>query len=602
LHTILLLANDWFYISLLTKDKAMKKTLVLFSLVLGSLSLSAQYFTREYGTTASGDRLTDGGPTANGPAGHLLTGTTNIASTSDIALVRTDAAGATPGFPTFRNYYRLVNSANAVLTATPVKVIQMPTGNIFVAGSYTGSAATDKGVFTAIFNAAGTVVSVKGWKTTNTATTSINAVSACQSNLTGNETVYVTGSVDLTPYNTSLGSGVFVLAVNGSTNALVWSQTYTFSALSGETAADIIASPYNNNNELVVAGNYQNGSDKGAFLMRVNRTTSFPISANTYNYTTTNETVLGICVAPHPVAVNEGFALCGTTNPNSALNRIWVFRVNANCNTVVNNAVIAYSNSTSAVTGADIISRTNTMGNVEFYASGTAVSGQLGQNDMVVVKLTSTLGFAGEYTYGTAATSESNQEIAGFADGFGVYGNIRISNLAGNGDMYVAKAYYNGVTQCNSANNTSTITTPALTTATTPAADVKDLAMPVVSLSPLSTLGLFTHCNAVAVAGGSNARLISQQEEPAGVALLMYPNPISVSDAQLTLQFTSPGTQQIEIRITDMLGRVVMNKQMDVLEGLVSTQIQLPSGLAEGVYNLQLTGDGISETQRFIVK
>jgi hypothetical protein len=581
----------------------MKKTLVLFSLVLGTLQLSAQYFTREYGTTASGDRLTDGGPTANGPTGHLLTGTTNIASGSDIALVRTDAAGATAGLPTFRNYYRLVNSANATLTATPAKVIQMPSGNIFVAGSYTGAAATDKGVFTAVFNASGTVISVRGWKTINTATTTITAASACLSNLTGNETVYVTGSVDLTPYNSTLGSGVFIIAVNGSTNALVWSQTYTFSALSGETAADIIASPYNNSTELVVAGNYLNGSDRGAFLMRVNRTTSLPLGANTFNYTTTNETVSGICVAPHPVATSEGFAICGTTNPNSSLNRMWVFRVNANCNTVINNAIITYSNTTSSITGSDIISRTNSMGNIEFFASGTAVTGQLGQNDMVVEKLTSTLGFVGEYTYGTTTTSESNQEIAAFADGIGVYGNIRISGLAGNGDMYVTKAYYNGVTQCNSASNTSTISTPLLTPATTPVADVKDLALPALGLSPLSTLSIFSYCNAVSVAGGSNLRLINQDEEDASQSnLLVYPNPVSVTDAQLTVQLTSQAAQQIEIRITDMLGREVMNKQIFVAEGLSTSQLQLPPGLAEGVYNLQLTGEGINHIHRFIMK
>lgn len=583
----------------------MKKTLVLFSLILGALQLNAQYFTREYGTTGNGDRLTDGGPTANGPAGHLLTGTTNIASASDIALVRTNSAGATGGFPTFRNYYRLVNSANATLTATPVKVIQMPGGNIFVAGSYTGAAATDKGVFTAVFNASGTVQSVRGWKTISTATTTITASSACPSNIAGDETVYVTGSVDLNPFNPTLGlgSGVFIIAVNGSTNALVWSQTYSFSALNGESAADIIASPYNNNAELVVAGNYQNGTDRGSFLLRVNRNTTFPISANTFNYTTTNESVSGICLAPHPVATSEGFALCGTTNPNSSLNRMWVFRVNANCNTVINNAIITYSNTTSGFTGSDIITRTNSMGIVEFFASGTAVSGQLGQNDMVVEKLSSTLGFVGEYTYGTAATSESNQEIAGFADGIGVYGNIRISGLAGNGDMYVTKAYYNGVTQCNSTSNTSTIATPVLTPATTPVVEIKDLFMPALVISPLSTLSLFTYCNAVTVAGGSNLRLINQDEEDASQsALLVYPNPASVTDAQLTVQLTSQVAQQIEIRITDMLGREIMNKQIFVAEGLTNTQIQLPSGLAEGVYNLQISGEEIYQSLRFMLK
>jgi hypothetical protein len=579
----------------------MKHTISLFALIFFSLQLSAQYFTREYGTTAPADRLTDGTPVISGPAGHILAGTTNIVSNTDMVLIRTDAAGATPGLPTFRNYYRLLSSTGAVLTSTPAKVIQMPAGRIFVAGTYTGTAATDKGVYTAVFNPDGTVGAIAGWKTTAAATTTITATSACRSNIAGDETVYVTGSVDLAPYNTTLGSGVFIIAVNGNNNALVWSQTYWFSALSGETAADIIASPYNSNAELVVAGNFNNSGDRGSFLMRVNRTTTFPISANTFNYTT-NESVSGIALAPSPISTNEGFVLCGTTNSGSAINRMWVFRVNANCNAVINNVFIAYSNSASTISGSDIISRTNAMSNLEFYASGTAATGQLGQNDMVVVKLSATLGFVGEYTYGTVGTSESNQEIAGLTDGIGIYGNIRISSLATNGDMYVAKAYYNGVTQCNTASNTSVVTVAALTTTTTPVDDVKDLAQPGLSISSIGNVTIFSYCNAVSVAGGSNARNAAPIAEETDNSTQVFPNPVSITNPLVQLLIHSPSEQQIEIRITDMLGREVMNQQIMVAEGQSVQQIQLPHGISTGAYNITVTAGDRSENHRLLVQ
>ncbi|MGL5891189.1 MAG: T9SS type A sorting domain-containing protein [Bacteroidia bacterium] len=577
----------------------MKKQLLLL-LALSCAGVSyGQFFSKEYGSTAT-DRLTDGTASLVGPAGHVMTGTSNIAGTTDLVLIRTDVQGLTPAAPFFRNTYRLMTPPGAPLSSTPVKVIQMPSGNIFVAGSYTGTAATDKGIYTAIFDPNGNLLSIRGWKTILTATTTITAASACRAATAADPTVFVTGTVDLAPYNTTLGSGVFVISLDGNTNVLNWSLTYAFSGLSGEAAADIIDSPYNS--EVVVAGNFNNANDRGAFLLRVNRANGLPIAApNIFNYTNSNESVSAISLNPNSVLPQSGFILCGTSNQASANNRMWVFKVNTTCNTVLANRFITYSVTTSSFTGSDIITRLNTSSQFEFYASGTAGTGQLGQNDMVVIKLSLALGILGEYTYGTAVTSESNAEIAAHSDGLGVYGNIRISQLAANADMYVAKAYYNGITACNSQINPGSISNVALTTTTTPVQDVKDLAFPGVILTQNSNVTIFNYCNSAAVVGGSNAR-VAQQEETSDVNAGVYPNPVSLSNPILNLNLNSATDQQIEIRITDMLGREVLNQKPIITEGQSLQTLQLPADIRPGVYLIMLNGEGIYETRRFVVE
>ncbi len=577
----------------------MKKQLFLL-LALGFAGIAnGQYFTKEYGTTAT-DRLTDGTAAVQGPAGHIMTGTSTFSGAIDLVLIRTDAQGLTPVVPFFRNTYRLQTPSGAVLSSTPVKVIQMPGGQIFVAGSYSGTAATDRGVYTATFDAGGNVLNIKGWKTINTATTTITAVSACRAATAADPTVFVTGTVDLTPYNSTLGAGVFVISLNGNTNALNWSLTYAFSGLNGETAADIIDSPYSS--EVVVAGNYNNANDRGAFLLRLNRVNGMPIAApNIFNYAASNESVSAIALNPNSSIPNAGYILCGSTNQGSNLNRMWVFKVNTTCNAVLANRFISYSISTSSLSGADIITRLNTSSQYEFYASGSASSGQLGQNDMVVVKLNYTLGLLGEYSYGTVGTSETNEEISAQPDGLGIYGNIRISQLAANGDMYVVKSYFNGFTQCNYEINPTVSSAPVLTTTTTPVQDVKDLSFPSLILTQNSNVTIFNYCNAAAVPGGSNARF-AEQDETAEVNSALFPNPVSLSNPVLNLSLKVAEEQQIEIRITDMLGREVLNQQISITEGQSVQQIQLPSGLSAGVYNLSIIGNNVSENHRFVIE
>jgi hypothetical protein len=51
-----------------------------------------------------------------------------------------------------------------------------------------------------------------------------------------------------------------------------------------------------------------------------------------------------------------------------------------------------------------------------------------------------------------------------------------------------------------------------------------------------------------------------------------------------------------------MLGREVLNQQISIAEGESVQQVQLPSGLSAGVYNMSISGNGVSENHRFILE
>ncbi|MGL5890141.1 MAG: T9SS type A sorting domain-containing protein, partial [Bacteroidia bacterium] len=207
----------------------------------------------------------------------------------------------------------------------------------------------------------------------------------------------------------------------------------------------------------------------------------------------------------------------------------------------------------------------------------------------------------GQFTYGKPNTNESNVEIAGHTDGLGVYGNTSSGTVTGNLEGYVTKAYYNGFTACNSSLITTTRVAPALTVAGTTHAIPGTLAM----VMPVFTLGgsvlTYNICSAVTVIGGSNAR-IAQQDEASEVNAAVFPNPVSLSNPILNLNLNSASDQQIEIRITDMLGREVLNQKTIITEGQSLQTLQLPADIRAGVYLIMLNGEGIHETHRFIVE
>ncbi|MGL5890286.1 MAG: hypothetical protein ACRC3B_10395, partial [Bacteroidia bacterium] len=219
----------------------MKKLLLIGITIFSLLPLGAQYFTKEYGSASVNDRIADGTASISGPAGHIMAGQTFLAQFNDLMLIRTDFTGTVGAAPFFQNRYILQTSGGGRLTSIPAKVIQMPGGNIFVAGTYLNAVPTfaARGVYTAIFDPSGAVLSVRGWQITATGTTAITAISACRAATAADPTVYVTGNLDLTPYGAGLGNGFFAISIDGNTNIANWTNAYNLPLISNESVADI---------------------------------------------------------------------------------------------------------------------------------------------------------------------------------------------------------------------------------------------------------------------------------------------------------------------------------------------------------------------------
>lgn len=578
----------------------MKKLLFTGITLLAMLPLTAQFFTKEYGSGSVTDRIADGTASISGPAGHIMAGQTFVSQINDLMLIRTDAFGTVGGAPFFQNHYRLQTTGGGQLTSIPAKVIQMAGGNIFVVGTYQNAVPTfvARGIYTAVFDNAGTVLNVTGWQATATSTTAITAISACPSDVAGDPTVYVTGTMDLTPYGAGLGSGIFALSVNGNTNVLNWSMAYNLPLISNEVVTDIIASPYAA--ELMMIGNFRTSAGDGAaFMLRADDATGTSLGVNVYNYTSSNESVSAIALSS---TAPTGFVICGTTNNSSAVNRVWVFETNNTGAGITGNIFINSSNG-SAATGVDVFQRLNTAAVFEYYVAANITTGTIGLNDMVVFKLTNVLGVTGQYTYGKPNTNEQVVEIAPHTSGIGVYGNTNSGTVTTNAEGYVVKTYYNGVTACNSSITSTTRVAPALTVAGTTHSMpgvLTSISRVFILQGPVNTYPI---CSALTVVGGSNVRLGNASDElQYETASTVFPNPVSQANPYIFLSFKSSYEQQIEIRVIDLAGREISNQQISVAEGELQQQINFSTSMSPGIYFMTVFANGSTETHRILVE
>jgi hypothetical protein len=78
-------------------------------------------------------------------------------------------------------------------------------------------------------------------------------------------------------------------------------------------------------------------------------------------------------------------------------------------------------------------------------------------------------------------------------------------------------------------------------------------------------------------------------------SMTLYPNPVSNT---LTVQTVSDQTMQLTVTVYDMLGRVVM----EAMNGMTNESIIIPvTGLADGMYTLSISGEGVLQNSTFHV-
>jgi hypothetical protein len=582
----------------------MKKTLLLIGISLFG-TMHAQYF-QDVNGTGRYEQTYDGTNILIGGQGHLVAASSQVLGGEDLMLTRTDVNGQL-GAGTFNNIYQMFDAAGNLLNTQPCKILQLANGNVFVAGSYyTFNGVVPPGIFTAITNpVTGIAINVRGWQTLAPAfSNTIWATSACRALPAASNLVHITGFTDATvPGN---GARPLVLTIDGATNNLIWGRIYDFLPVGSVAKVlpyDIVASPYQpipGTAELMIIGTYYlgNGGDEG-FVFRINVANGNPVAAATTFDSGRTDMFNGITIATGGGGGGNGFVITGSTD----ISGIWqtsTIKIDPTGAVIRWSTIHDYSVSGDNF-GEDVIQRQNTFGLWNYYTAGFVTNGVLGGNDFVVYFVDDFGNALREFTYGTG-DNERAVEISNFvntpADGITVYGNLSTGNDPG--EEYFVKAYYNGVSGCNESINAPLTQIYQLGVTAWPMTRTGNFFFATHTLPVVTNPVLNQLCFAVAVPGGNNARTADNNEVTSETSV--YPNPVSVSAPALNLSLNSPVDQQIEIRITDMLGREVLNQKIIITSGQSIHQLLLPSSISSGVYNLSILGESFSEQQRFTVE
>ncbi len=95
-----------------------------------------------------------------------------------------------------------------------------------------------------------------------------------------------------------------------------------------------------------------------------------------------------------------------------------------------------------------------------------------------------------------------------------------------------------------------------------------------------------------------NAISFTQQPGDSFDNIHFFPNPIT--GAAFFLEWNSTGYEEMSILLTDLQGRIIINKQIMMQTGINS--IDLPPGLQNGVYFLSIKGNGFSQVEKCVVQ
>ncbi|MGL5891450.1 MAG: T9SS type A sorting domain-containing protein, partial [Bacteroidia bacterium] len=505
-------------------------------------------------------------------------------------------------------------TSSVPLNAQSVKVIHTSSGQINVVGNYYDANATISGVFVASFTQAGVPIVVAGFQVSSAPNSGIFAESACLSGAAGSNVVYVTGvsrEANIIPGN---GGGPFAFAVDMTSGTFLWSQLYDFGHIttaSKRIPRDIIESPYTPAfvNEVVIVGTNYNGIGMSeGFLFRVDANTGIPITGTSEIYmATTDVEINSISRASGFGAGSDGFVLGGNIiSSNNGTFDYWLTKVDQTGNQLWSNSY-EYSTGFEENMGTDVMERLNTFGVWEYYFTGNVFNSSIsGSDDIVVLKIDDASGAGlNEYTYqgnGGERPVEIVAQNTAAIRGFVVFGNR--ANIATTNELMI-RAYYNGVTPgaCPVTPAAPVTITPGIVQQTVLLPNFNSLVVSQLLIAQSTNLTAFAPCTAVTVPGGSNARIANEETEVEQTPVVsIFPNPVSVNSSALQLKLVAPQTGEVQLRITDMLGREVITKTIIAAEGESIYPVELPKTLTAGLYSISITGAGVNEVQRFVVE
>ena len=79
----------------------------------------------------------------------------------------------------------------------------------------------------------------------------------------------------------------------------------------------------------------------------------------------------------------------------------------------------------------------------------------------------------------------------------------------------------------------------------------------------------------------------------------VWPNPF---DNKISIEISSPVGELADLRLSNILGKLVFDRRIDILPGKTLLEITIPDALPPGVYNLQIAGASGHITSRLLIK
>lgn len=587
------------------------KKILLAILVLTGLSANAQYFHHTY-STGIGLKTTSGLNTNTLGLGHFMVGY----NYNDLTAVRTDFNGDISGAPYFDNTYQLTDpSTSAALGTSESKAFEMDNGNGFGIIGVCSDRTVNPNILRLFYmqlNPSGSVTNVFSYVPNSSGSiTGISQVRGIAESANGAE-VYVTG---LAFDATAIKNYAFVIKIDVATGAIAWSQVYDFSIsqiVSG--GKDIIESPYTPSGqpEAVLIGELYNTSTgfQDVFALRINSTTGNPIAnAQVFGTTASQDFFSSISVANGTGGGSNGFIIGGSTNANGN-DDFWLLKTDQSCN-----ALWSYTYDYSATSYQDhrcqdVIERKNGSA-YEYYAAGHVNTGSPQNYDMTVVK-TDDVGIPftnGEFTYGRTGQELAlsiDQYNGTGADGISLFGYTS-SFSSTFYDLYIVKAYFNGVSCEGTLDKVRETSGPGLLTTYT-ASTVDRLASDIAPNHSSFSNSDRNQCFATTVRGGDNGtgggqgggsgKLTTPDEK--GSQAVVSPNPMQANSPAIAISIEAQNAATAQIAIYDMLGRQYYAGTITLEKGTNTLPIDLSkTNMATGTYTLHISQN--NETQKVLL-
>ncbi len=599
------------------------KKLILIALVLTGLTTNAQYFQHLYGSAAN-DEYGVSGTNINtvAPAGQFMVGVgLSCLPVSSIPATYTRLNGNVPGPPHFNENYVLANPAGAMLNVTGLpQAMELSTCGLFgIVGSYTDPSVTapgNSGVFFMQVAAGGGVTAVFNYIPPAGSGWDIVDVTGAKKSIVFPGDWYITGTA-LDP--TGLFK-VFAMRINECSGAMVWSVMYDIQApvinAWGRDIDENLMNPFGFQSAAIV-GKVNDGVSDDAFLFHIDANNGVPaphpvIITGSPNTTEEWRSIRQAQAGPLP----PGFILGGTTdlygNKDFMVTRmdgliapfftnVYDYSVNPNTDN------ICY----------DVIERLNSACNYEYYAIGNASNGAFGGSDVMVVKMDQ-FGVTipgDEFTYGGGgndyATKIDQRTTTPCAapppnlDGLTMFGSTQGSFTGlGGADMYMIKAYFNGISGCNEMFNNPILLGGMQPNPMMPVVDISKMVPDVNLLAIHNKNSDVTLCFANIIGGGNNARVAPKDEgKEANQAILVMPNPTAAASQEVKLEVNSNIAGDVEVEIYDLLGKKQYSHQHTLVKGKNTLPIDLSTTtMAAGTYSVKMKGETQTQTVILIVK